>query len=232
MRPVFRGDVPQDANNQPVVFSEYGHARDPLIDRIGDYCCYCETAMHSLVDVEHVVPKSPVPELELEWSNFLIACGTCNRIKSDWLFDDMKDVYWPDRDNTLRAFVYEQDEPPQVADHPDVDPDKAFETLDLTGLDRRPGHPNWSSRDRRWGKRLAAWGEALLAASALDAADSEEMRQVIIGWAKALGFWSVWYEVFFDDEDMCKRLVAAFPGTPANCFDANAEMVPRPGGEI
>ena len=58
MRPVHRGNVPTDDNGIDIEFNDYKKARDPLIHRIGDYCSYCEVALHDQVDVEHVLPKS------------------------------------------------------------------------------------------------------------------------------------------------------------------------------
>lgn len=57
--------------------------------------------------------------------------------------------------------------------------------------------------------------------------DTDEMRQLAIVVAKETGFWSVWYEVFFDDEDMCPRLidVAAFSGTAQDCFGHDTVVV-------
>ena len=231
MRPVLRGDVPTDEKDDPIVFTDYKQARDPLIDRIGDYCSYCEIAMHTQVDVEHVLPKDPNPALSLEWTNFLVACGNCNSTKGhdEIEFDDH---YWADKDNTLRAFVYELDEPPQIADDPDVDVDTAYRTIKLTGLHRRPGVQGYSDRDRRWQKRIDAWAMALDVASFLDIEDTEEMRKMAIFVAKGIGFWSVWFEVFHDDIDMCKRLINEFPGTAPDCFDNNTNILPRPGGQI
>jgi uncharacterized protein (TIGR02646 family) len=114
LRPVVRGDAPVVAAGNPIVYTDYKQARDALIARMGDYCSYCEVALHSDIDVEHVLPKSLNPDLELEWSNFLLACGNCNSIKGGQTIT-LADYYWPDLDNTLRAFLYEQDEPPQVS---------------------------------------------------------------------------------------------------------------------
>lgn len=103
MRPVLRGDTPTDEEGRAIEYGDYKDARDDLIDRMGDYCSYCEVALHSQVDVEHVQPKSLNPELELEWKNFLLACGNCNSIKGNKEVE-LSDYYWPDQDNTLRAF--------------------------------------------------------------------------------------------------------------------------------
>ena len=108
MRPVQRGDVPTHADGNVVEFSEYKEARDPLVHRIGDFCSYCEVALHSTVHVEHVRPKSKHEDVELSWSNFLLACDSCNSTKGDE--DVVLDQYfWPDTDNTTRPFLYEVD---------------------------------------------------------------------------------------------------------------------------
>lgn len=70
MRPVERGNAPTDHNGIAIEFKEYGDARDPLIARLGDYCSYCEVALHSSVHVEHVRPKSKHGGLEKIWANF------------------------------------------------------------------------------------------------------------------------------------------------------------------
>lgn len=231
MRPVVRGDAPLDANGNPVRFSDYKDARDALIERMGDYCSYCEVALHSQVDVEHVRPKSLNPHLELQWSNFLLACTNCNSIKGNRQVE-LADYYWADQDNTLRAFSYEQDEPPQVTDDTAVDPNKAQRTLELTGIDRVPGHPELSDRDRRWLKRFQSWSVALQTARFIEEADSEQMRSLAVEVALGRGFWSVWFTVFRHDVDMCRRLIEAFAGTAVDCFDDAMSLIPRPGGSI
>ena len=199
---------------------------------MGDYCSYCEVALHSEVDVEHVLPKSLNETLELEWSNFLLACSNCNSIKGNQPVK-IEDYYWPDQDNTLRAFLYEQDEPPQVSTAGTCDSGIATRTLELTGLDRVPGHPRYSDRDRRWKKRMEAWSIALFSHKNLTTNDCNEMREQIIVAAKATGFWSVWYHVFYLDQDMQDRLINAFPGTDRNCFDPETRgVVARAGGKL
>ena len=183
------------------------------------------------MDVEHVLPKSPNPALALEWTNFLLACGNCNSIKGDKDFE-LNEIYWADKDNSLRAFVYEQDQPPQIADDPDVDVDIAYDTIKLTGLDRVPGVAGYSDRDRRWLKRIDAWSMAMQVADFIEVEDTEEMRQMAIFVAKGIGFWSVWFEVFHDDKEMCQRLINEFPGSAVDCFDVDTNILPRPGGQI
>jgi hypothetical protein len=61
---------------------------------------------------------------------------------------------------------------------------------------------------------------------------SEEMRRLIVITALGRGFWSVWMTVFASDPDMRRRFVASFAGTAMDCFDAEMNPVPRPGGRI
>jgi hypothetical protein len=51
MRPVIRGAIPLD-KGQPLVFTDYKQARDPLTRRLGDYCSYCEMPCNEGPDVE------------------------------------------------------------------------------------------------------------------------------------------------------------------------------------
>lgn len=232
MRPVDRGPIPLDGTGVALVFSHYRDARDPLIRHIGDYCSYCETALNSSIDVEHVRPKRHNPALERSWDNFLLGCDYCNPIKgaTDVV---LADYYWPDSDNTFRAFDYAVDQPPQIAGGL-TRPQRviAERTLQLTGLDRIPGHPQFSSRDRRWSKRKEVWGVALLSLDNLARQNTEETRRQIIFTAVSRGFFSIWMSVFQADADMLRRFVQAFAGTAKNCFDDRGNPIPRPGGAI
>ena len=43
--------------------------------------------------------------------------------------------------------------------------------------------------------------------------DDEISREYAVIIAQKTGFFSVWMAVFREDQDMCRRLVEAFPGT-------------------
>jgi hypothetical protein len=236
MRPVIRGSIPS-SNGKPLVFTQYRQARDPLIARIGDYCSYCEMPCNEGPDVEHVRPKggeAGSPQLELAWENFLLGCCYCNSIKQDKAIDLSK-YYWPDRDNTFKPFRYERDRVPQlVSNLPRKDQLRAKDTLTLTGLDREPGHNDFSDRDRRWIKRCEAWGKALRARDRLHKRPNSHMREQILDTATSTGFFSIWMTVFQGDIDMRKLFLKAFPGTSGigECFDSNTNPLPRPGGAI
>jgi uncharacterized protein (TIGR02646 family) len=221
--------VPADHNGNPVNFNDYREARDPLIDRIGDFCSYCENALPSSIAVEHVQPKKPNPHLELVWDNFLLACDYCNPIKGHADLD-LDDYFWPDRDNTSRAFVYEHDEPPKVA--PGLNPQQqavALETIRLTGLDRIPGHPDFSARDRRHIKRKGAWGLALLTLMQYREGRTSALSAALT--ASSRGFFSIWMVVFRDHPEVRQLLINEFKASK-ECFNQQTDPVPRPGGRI
>lgn len=234
MRPVERGNVPIDKNGNDIKFNVYGDARDFLIERLGDYCSYCEMSLDS-PHIEHIQPKSKQSAQEKDWNNFLFACTYCNsnKGKKDIDSNNLKDYFWADSDNTFRAFIYEKDLPPQISPALDLQQKKiAQNTLELTGLDRDNFHKKCTRKDRRWQKRKEAWDDALSVKKDLTANSSEEIKNAIILLAKAKGFWSVWMTVFTDDADMRQRLIEAFKGTCKVCFDADTQAIHRPNGQI
>jgi hypothetical protein len=234
MRPVVRGAVPLH-NGRPLVFTDYKQARDPLIERLGDYCSYCEMPCAEGPDVEHVRPKGGKagnPALELVWDNFLLGCIYCNTVKGDTPVR-LNQYFWPDRDNTFRLFRYDRDRAPQVK--PGLAGparSRARKTLLLTGLDREPGHPDLTPRDTRWVKRREAWGKALRALDRLTRCPTAPMRAQILDTATSTGFFSVWMTVFAGHPDMRAQFIRGFRGTSGigECFDVNTRPIPRAGG--
>ncbi len=61
MRPIHKGPCPLLANGVRKTASNYKDWRLDLIDRIGYYCAYCNMPLSHQLNVEHVVPKVPVP---------------------------------------------------------------------------------------------------------------------------------------------------------------------------
>ena len=210
MRRVDRGSWPLDDANNPKSFQPYNKAKADLLSRLGGYCSYCERTGD--LHVEHVIPRNHRnhrPDLEQEWTNFLLGCVNCNAIKGDR--NDSRNGYlWPDQDDTEAAFSYLPDGIVQVRDDlSDPIRTKAQKLFDLVGLGRRPAHDP-RARDLRWSKRREAWGQAEFARQRV-----EEGADVawVIELAKAVGFFSVWMAVFADDPQMCNRLRRSFPGT-------------------
>jgi len=227
MRPVDRGEAPQ-------VFTSYRDAYPFLVQRMGDYCSYCERQIETHLAVEHVQPKDPVPALRNEWSNFLLGCVNCNSSKGATPVA-LIDYLWPDSENTMAAFSYS--EGGLVNHHDGIAPPlkaKAQATITLVGLDRYPGNPGRepSPADARWQRRLEAWQLAEWCRKQVAENDTEQVRSLVIEVAKGRGMYSIFWTVFHGDADLRKRLREAFSGTSHACFDANEEPLPRAGGQI
>ena len=225
MRPVAKGESPRK-------FKNYSQALPFLEEQLGSYCSYCEQHINNQLAIEHIQPKSRQPELTNDWDNFLLSCAVCNSIKRMQEIV-LEDYFWPHLDNTLRAFNYSEEG--RMETNPLLSPERqeiALRTLELTGLNRDPGHPRQSRRDMRWKKRREVWGEANLLKRDLLKNDSVEQRERIVICAKWSGFWSVWMSVFSEDTDMRQRLIAAFLGTCLACFDEETQPLLRPGGAL
>lgn len=231
MRPVKRIQPLKDEDGIVKTFTKYVNARKDLIDNFGGYCSYCEMKLDASLAVEHVQPKSVHDGLELEWSNFLLGCTNCNSIKNDQ-DPGIGECVWPDKDNTLLAFSYGEGGVVKISDNlPLTKKALASETMKLVGLDRKPNSAKVS--DRRWLNRMAAWAIAEHAKDRLSRNfDNGDFRSQIVDTCVTGGYWSVWMTVFKDDTNMCQRFIDAMPGTAQDCFNANAQAVNRPGGQI
>jgi uncharacterized protein (TIGR02646 family) len=229
MRPVERGMSPQ-------AFSNYRDAYPYLVERMGDYCSYCERQIETHLAVEHVQPKDPVPALVNSWTNFLLGCVHCNSCKGATQVSVM-DYLWPDTDNTLRAFEYGPGG--SISSNPTLVPAiraKADAMITLTGLDKDPGNPAPDRRptesDKRWLKRKEAWDKAARCRDILALQDTAETRELIVDVAKGKGMFTIYWVQFSHDADMRKRFREAFVGTAPNCFDNAENAQPRLGGQI
>lgn len=227
MRPVDRGAA-------PAAYTKYQDAGPELRARIGDYCSYCERRIETNLAVEHIQPKSLVPALITDWNNFLLACTNCNSTKGNTPIS-LVDYFWPDTDNTLRAFAYFPGG--LIRPHStllQVKATKAAATLDLTGLDRYPGNPGKvpTISDQRWRRRLETWQLAKKGRSRLADQNTVVVRELIVENAIARGMFSIWWTVFAGDVDMRRRLREAFAGTHGASFDFNEDPVPRVGGQL
>ena len=202
MRSVNRGPWPT-GDDDPVSFAEYGRAKLPLVERIGEYCSYCERPGD--LHVEHVVPKSVCRKLETEWTNFLLGCVNCNSRKLN-KNKTRRGYLWPDSDDTFSAFVYRSGG--RVSVNNELAQDRVrkagalFDLVGLGGMGRRT--------DRRRHKRRQAWDQAVKVRNLIN---DDNSRVLAVEVALGTGFFSVWMEVFHDDKDMRERLIAAFPGT-------------------
>lgn len=241
MRPITRGPHPQNGESL-FEFENYRYVRGHLIERLGQYCSYCEAPMPSSLAVEHILPKGAQGlseeerrRRELDWDNFLLACSNCNSTKGDRNLS-RKDCLWPDMDNTCLALRYSEGGLVSPAEELTEEIQKLAQRLiKLVGLDRIPKEEPFGQReanDRRWDNRRKAWDKAVLKRSQLAKNGNATFRETIVELAQATGYWSVWMTVFCDDEDMLKRLIEAFPGTCSTCFDERCRPRPRPNGRI
>jgi len=229
MRPVERGPVPLEADGSNKVFTSYGNARRDLIDRMGQYCSYCNQKLPSSLAVEHVQPKNPNPTLELVWTNFLLGCTNCNSTKGDKPVH-LPEYLWPDVHNTHLAFIYTPDGKinvnPRLSDTLKV---KAQNMLDLVGLQSYPDNPTAS--DRRWLNRKDAFVKAnvalVLYQSAAAKGAATEFEKALGLWASDNGFFSIWMFVFNAYPDVKRQIVLSFKGTADTCFDTDVNPIKR-----
>lgn len=229
MRPVFKGSAPQPE------YKPYGKALDDLTRQLGYYCSYCEQPITHAPEVEHVQPKSLVPELEFRWENFLLGCKSCNGAKSDNPVDPTR-VAFPDIDNTFRALEFHPDGRVTVAPTLDAATTGLVEeAIRLVKLHRHPGAASKEDRptlrDKRFDFRLGVW---ILAKRMLERYQQDPNTADLIAdeLAPAKGFFSVWMTVFSDHPPMLQRFIASFPGTAQDCFNLHGLPVPRPGGRF
>ncbi|GAB5544300.1 MAG: hypothetical protein SangKO_040600 [Sandaracinaceae bacterium] len=227
MRPVSKGSAPSTYNN-------YRDAKPDLVDRIGEYCCYCERQIETHLAVEHVIPQTQCPSSATKWRNFVLSCVNCNSCKLDTPVK-LSDHLWPHRDNTLRAFEYRVGG--IVSAHGSLNTAlsaKANATIRLVGLDKRPGlvgrEP--TSADKRWLKRQQTWSLAQRKRQDLQAQDTTALREAIVDIAVSRGIFSIWWTVFNGDADMRCRLRRAFVGTHHQSFDAQENAVQRARGQV
>ncbi len=237
MRPVERGPHPVNSRGEKVVYRHYSEARGELIKRLGEYCSFCEMQLDASLAVEHVQPKSKVPELEKSWGNFLLACPNCNSTKGDTDIL-LSDYVWPHIDNTAACLKYGPGALVRPADLLDSNLKLRTEnTIDLVGLDRYPSRPTKrknvktegrdSANDRRWMNRQEAWDIAKNARDDLietirdDGEDSRYAimaRERLVSEARGHGYWSIWMTVFADDPKTRQSLIEAF-NAARSCFD-------------
>lgn len=231
MRPVKRGDSPQNTD-----FTNYQDAKPFLVNRIGQYCSYCERRIATNLAVEHIQPKGLPAYAALEgcWHNFLLGCVNCNSNKRD---KDLvlSDTLLPDRDNTFVAFDYSADGRIELsAQVPLAKHTMAKNLLTLVGLDKPISvHLDENGKQvalDRVAQRMEAWGIALSAKEDIDAdPDNKILRKWVIETALGHGFFSIWMNVFARNLDMRKRLIEAFPGTQGSgCFDPISTQIVRP----
>jgi uncharacterized protein (TIGR02646 family) len=209
MRPVNKGSAPKK-------YTKYNQAKDELIKRLGHYCSYCEMNISNQADIEHVVPKSKAPELELVWENFLLGCKICNRLKSN-KNDDRKQYPFPDEYNTAYLFTYEKGVVKIREGLSPEDEKMAKNLFELVQLGRRRNSSN--QIDDRIRIREITYDKAMDSLEDYLSYPAPEMVRQIARSPE--GFFSVWLEVFKDYPEVKKAILESVPGTAMECYDEN-----------
>lgn len=220
MRAVSRGNTPVNTSGVGIIFTEYAEARRYLIDRLGEYCSYCERHIPSSLAVEHIRPKTYNPALELQWDNLLLACPNCNSTKGHENII-LADYALPHIDNTNDLFQYDGSAivKPKLGLNA-IDLAKTIKTIGLVGLGKRPPIINskeWKiASDRRFEHRLQSYLEAerfsleYSKKSIPARADMLALLEIIV---LSKGFWSIWIDAFTAFPEVTSRFRLIFVGT-------------------
>ncbi len=240
MRPISRGTTPRDANGNNKAVSDYKDWRQDLIDRIGNYCSYCNMVLNDSPQVEHVIAQSLDPAIRLDWNNMVLGCGPCNRAKSSTQCPPATH-FLPDFHNTHLAFDY------IIINHPKrknqkacipvpmpglQQPEKARNTIALCRLDALTSNPR--ATHLRWKyhydvcitakKWLQAWDDTFSAAVESDKLLFFDLLKTAV---LPTGFFSIWFEIFNDVIEVKQALVDWFPNTDSASFDTAFNPQPR-----
>lgn len=229
---------PIDKGNSPRVFTKYEHAKQPLTERIGIYCSYCERRIATNLAIEHIFPKDAAlgySHLECEWDNFLLACVNCNSAKGTTIINEQTYLL-PDRDNTLPYYDYLES---GIVESCGNQPIKTYaeNTLQLVGLNKvtYPTLPNEDALIQqaleRAGQRKATFtlAEKYRLKYDQNLLDIDSIVDLAIGY----GFFSIWMKAFEGVPAVRQQLINTFIGTEVTCFDANTNSVsPRTANHL
>lgn len=213
MRPVDKSLYTENENR----YEPYGDAKDDLIAALGPFCSYCERhGYSSALDVEHIEDKHNNVRKKYDWDNFLLACKNCNPIKGTKPID-FDNILLPHLDDTFSVLSYLESGLVEANKNLSKETqDKTMKLIELVGLDRIPGHPDYSYKDKRWKDRMNAWNLAVRYRKKYSSQKCD--IDTIIDLAKEKGFWSVWMTVFDSYADVKNQLVMSFKGTRTELF--------------
>jgi hypothetical protein len=203
-------------------YSCYGDAKLPLVGNLDRYCSYCEGPREiDSLEVEHRVARNNGGS-ETDWDNFLLCCKVCNTIKST---ADVGECHWPHLDNTFLDFIYQEDG--RVKLNPELSGLSRIKAQNLYNLVKLGRSDNGATpKDFRWQRRYETWNKAKKVLAKYD--DGKLDENDMIGFAKSTGYWSIWFIVFENKEEIRSRLISDFSGTCRSCFDANNHYSPVP----
>jgi hypothetical protein len=238
MRPINKGTVPLEEDGQPVTVSNHRQWRSYLIGRIGEYCSYCEMKLNDSPQVEHVVAQDIDDSRALDWENLLLACGPCNRTKSNHPCPP-ETHYLPDVHNTYLAFEFftssnsrHGNEPAafiQIKTIPPPFSAKASNTIALCALDRDTTADALTVTDLRWRYRFEVINVATVWKTEWDnwGKNNPDRFSILLSTAAlGSGFFSIWFYIFENVPIVKAALIDAFGGTARDCFDVTDSFNP------
>ena len=236
MRPIERGAVPTNADGTSKTVSNYRNWRKDLITRVGNYCSFCEMTLNDSPQVEHVIAQYINSGLNI-WNGqtcyWLVVLAI---VQKSHKACSPQTHYLPTVHNTFLPFQFskttntrQHNEPASfvIINHGLTANQqvKAQNTLDLCQL-----HTDYTAfgseqkvTDLRWKYRMEAIHNAELWRQEWDnwghQSNVAQFVGLLITAAKAKGFWSVWFTIFQDVQDIRQALITEFAGTAINCFD-------------
>jgi len=193
-------------------YNPYSSSKDDLLNAIGEYCSFCERkGFSSALDVEHIRHKNLHTQRTSLWRNFLLACKNCNSIKGE---KSILNMYFPIVHDTF--IIFEYTEHGEVLVNPAVplnttQYERVVNLINLIGLDRMPGHPQYSIKDKRWSDRRTTWSLAIKYLTQYQ--NNNSIIDYVVDLAKQRGNWSIWMTVFKNEPAVIQRLKSDFPGT-------------------
>lgn len=227
MRPVTKITWPQK-NGVPKSYNPHTIAKTDLEENLGAFCSYCEV-FGSDLEVEHVISQDQDNTLAHNWDNFLISCGRCNgRDNKANKPVDLSTIHFPHRYNTFMSFVYE--EGGYVKVNPALTGDSrihAENMLNLVCLDKIPGNPKYPkllTTDTRWSHRRVAWEWAKKYLPKYEA--KKLTAEEVVDFAIQRGFFSVWFTVYANHDEVKRLLIERFKGTASDCFNCASNYEP------
>ena len=208
MRPVERSAWPKDEDGNELRFKTYKSFFKYLEKAFDNCCSYCEHV--GKLDVEHVVPKSHDSTLEVEWSNLLLGCSSCNRDFKKNNNSSRDDYLWPDEVDTFIAFDYLNTGHVKVkAGFPQAREAQAI--LDLCGLAPEPKNEIKQPNDYLWKLRADIWTVAENELKKYN--EGRSTIEDITFIAKPMGHWSIWVTVFQSHREVVEAISEKYRGT-------------------
>lgn len=203
-----------------LIYNPWSSAKPYLEANLGAYCSYCETRIFDEgMHVEHVKPKSKFKSLKYSWVNFLVSCQRCNgpdnKGEKKVVFNN---IHLPHRNNTYKSISYYSNGSVTVTPGLSAaETAKAQALINLVGLDKMLGHPNYHVGDKRYERRSESWHLANRYKTDYETPNTNLTPRFIAEFAAQNGFWSVWMKVFENHNDVLNELIISFKGTFANC---------------